>query len=77
MSSPSMRTAKLAALLAFLSAAGHPSIAPTWHAPIWIGRPRRRRPVKTTPLALTPRKPETRRSRRNVPRRFVWTVKTR
>lgn len=60
----SKRSLKLAALLAYFAAAGHPSLAPTWHRPIWVGRARPRAPMRLTPLALVPSKPEKRRSRR-------------
>jgi hypothetical protein len=55
---------KLAALLAFLAANGHPSLAPTWHGTVWIGKPRPRRPVRYVLSATIPRQPATRRSRR-------------
>jgi hypothetical protein len=67
--SAGLRSAKLAMLLAFLSANGHPSLAPTWHATIWTGRPRPRRRVRY--VINAPAKPATRRSRRNVPRQPV------
>lgn len=61
------RRTRLSALLAYLASAGHPSIALTWHAPVWTGRPRQRRPVRYSKEGgQHPTLPPVRRARRNV-----------